>query len=568
MLQELESIVGRKHVLQDAQATARYRHGFRDGHGPALAVVRPGSLIEQWHVAKACVAANAIIIMQAANTGLTGGSTPHGEYDRPVVIISTRRVKGVHLIDAGRQVVCLAGATLYDLEDKLAKVARAPHSVIGSSCIGATVLGGVCNNSGGALIQRGPAYTELSLHAEISADGELRLVNHLGIRLGDDPETILTRLEAGEFSDSDVEFPSGHRASDDSYVDVIRNTEAVTPARYNANPDNLHEASGCAGKLIVFGVRLDTFPKDEDPTVFYIGTNDAAELSALRRDYLQNMTALPISAEYIHRTAFNIAEQFGKDMFHAIHWLGTRRLPMLFSIQSRIDSLARKLGLKGGASDKLLHWLFRLLPLRPHLPTRMTAFRDRYEHHLLLKVARPDVPAFLDDLRQRFPSDHGDMFECSREEGDKAFLHRFVVAGAAIRYQRLHPKEVGDLIALDIALPRNTEEWFETLPQHIENSILHKIYYGHFFCHVLHQDYLVKFGRDSGQLKSDMCHLLEQRGAKYPAEHNVGHVYSAEPALADFYRRLDPRNQLNPGIGKTSRLEFWNDPADRQAGRT
>jgi D-lactate dehydrogenase len=46
--------------------------------GPALAVVRPGSLVEQWRVLKACAAANEIIIMQAANTGLTGGSTPDG----------------------------------------------------------------------------------------------------------------------------------------------------------------------------------------------------------------------------------------------------------------------------------------------------------------------------------------------------------------------------------------------------------------------------------------------------------------------------------------------------------
>ena len=34
-----------------------------------------------------------IIIMQAANTGLTGGSTPFGDdYDRPILIINTRRI--------------------------------------------------------------------------------------------------------------------------------------------------------------------------------------------------------------------------------------------------------------------------------------------------------------------------------------------------------------------------------------------------------------------------------------------------------------------------------------------
>jgi D-lactate dehydrogenase len=41
-----------------------------------LAVVQPGTLVEQWRVLQACVEAGVIVIPQAANTGLTGGSTP------------------------------------------------------------------------------------------------------------------------------------------------------------------------------------------------------------------------------------------------------------------------------------------------------------------------------------------------------------------------------------------------------------------------------------------------------------------------------------------------------------
>jgi D-lactate dehydrogenase len=55
--------------------------------------------------------------------------------------------------------------------------------VIGSSCIGASVIGGVCNNSDGALVQRRPAHTELALYAQRHNDGRLELINHLGIRL-------------------------------------------------------------------------------------------------------------------------------------------------------------------------------------------------------------------------------------------------------------------------------------------------------------------------------------------------------------------------------------------------
>ncbi|MFZ0332288.1 MAG: FAD-binding protein, partial [Acinetobacter bohemicus] len=188
-IHKLINIVGKAHVLTDDNATRLYRQGRRYGSGQVLAVVTPGSLIEQWHVLQTAVDADCIVIMQAANTGLTGGSTPFGDdYDRPVVLISTRRLAGIQVINDGQQVICLPGATLDRLEKELAPFNREPHSVIGSSCIGASVLGGVCNNSGGALVRRGPAYTELALSARVNEVGALELVTHLGVDLGTTPE--------------------------------------------------------------------------------------------------------------------------------------------------------------------------------------------------------------------------------------------------------------------------------------------------------------------------------------------------------------------------------------------
>jgi len=118
------------------------------------------------------------------------------------------------------------------------------------------ILGGVCNNSGGMLLRRGPCYTELSLYAQLHADGSLELMNHLGIDLGETPEQILQRLELGDLSEDDIDYDVG-RASDNTYEDHVRDIAAATPARYNADPGRLYEASGCAGKLAVFAVRLD-----------------------------------------------------------------------------------------------------------------------------------------------------------------------------------------------------------------------------------------------------------------------------------------------------------------------
>ncbi|EPY1222340.1 D-lactate dehydrogenase, partial [Citrobacter koseri] len=155
----------------------------------------------------------------------------------------------------------------------------------------------------------------------------------------------------------------------------------------------------------------------------------------------------------------------------------------------------------------------------------------------------------------------GDFFACTPEEGSKAFLHRFAAAGAAIRYQAVHADEVEDILALDIALRRNDTEWYEHLPPEIDNQLVHKLYYGHFMCYVFHQDYIVKKGVDAHALKEQMLELLRQRGAQYPAEHNVGHLYKAPETLARFYRENDPTNSMNPGIGKTSKLKFWKEAA-------
>jgi D-lactate dehydrogenase len=562
LLQQLREAVGAAHVLTGDTATRRYRKGYRYGQGQVLAVVRPGTLLELWKVLQAAVAAGQIIIMQAANTGLTGGSTPDGDdYDRDIVLINTLRIDGVQLLHDGHQVVCLPGATLDRLEQALRPYHREPHSTIGSSCLGASVLGGVCNNSGGALVRRGPAYTQLALFAQVDAAGQLQLVNHLGIALGDSPEQILTRLQAADYTDSDITDNPALSACDPLYALHVRDVDAPTPARYNADPARHYEASGSAGKLCVFAVRLDTFAHEES-TVFYIGSNNPADLTTIRRELLTALVNLPIAGEYIHRDAFNIGEQYGKDAFLLINYLGTDYVPRAYALKSRIDGMFESLGLHG-VSDRLVQALMALLPSQ--LPRRMREYRDRYEHHLLLRVAHNDAAQTDFFLKQHFAaSSTGSYFQCDAEEGRKAFLHRFAVASAAVRYRDAHRSSVEDIVALDVALRRNDHDWVETLPDDIESTLLAKLYYGHFFCHVFHQDYIVRKGHDPLAIEHAMWARLDHRGAEYPAEHNVGHLYHAKPALAQFYRQLDPTNTFNPGLGQTSKKKHWGQCCEQQ----
>ena len=550
IINAFKRVLGESNLAIGERQTEHYRKGWRSGEGEALAVLFPPTLMQYWEVLKVCVEFNCIIIMQAAKTGLTEGSTPSGDdYDRLVIVINTLAMDDIVLINDGRQVLSFPGASLFKLEKMLKPLGRAPHSVIGSSCLGASIVGGVANNSGGALVKRGPAYTELSLFAQIDENGELKLVNHLGIDLGETPEEIIGNLSSGNFEKSLPETIKKASASD--YEEIVRDVNADTPSRFNADPTRLYEASGCAGKIAVFAVRLDTFEVPKKEQTFYIGTNDAAVLTRIRRDILSTFDNVPEVGEYLHREMFDIADMYGKDTILSIERLGTDALPKMFALKGRVDAVLNKLPfMPRYLSDRVMQFGSKLFS--DQIPASLRAYRDKYEHHLILKMSDEGIEEARRLMSKLFKEEKldGDYITCNEEEASKAFLLRFAAAGAAVRYQMMHHKQVGDILALDIALRRNDEFWVEKLPEHIAKHIEKPLYYGHFFCHVFHQDYILKKGSDAKKVKADMLALLDSRGAKYPAEHNVGHLYEAESTLQQFYRELDPTNTFNPGIGK------------------
>ena len=555
-ISDLKSVTGDKYILTAQWSKEHYCNGWRYGSGEALAVAKPATLLEIWKILQLCVSADVIVIMQAANTGLTGGSTPDGDdYDRPIVIINTMRVNSIQIINEGEQIIGFSGSTLFGLENKLAPYGREPHSVIGSSCIGASIVGGVCNNSGGALVKRGPAYTELSIYAQININGDLVLVNDLGIDLGNSPDEILTNLQTHNYNKNNILF-SDKLASDNEYKERVRDVDANTPARFNADGRRLHGASGCAGKIAVFAVRLDTYPIPKRQQVFYVGTNSSYVLGKIRREILSKFKHLPTSGEYVHRDCYDAAKKYSKDTFIAIDKMGPSFIPKLFEIKRKVDRISNKfVFFPDKFSDKLMQFLSNFWP--NHLPKRMEQFRDKYEHHWVIEMSDEGIDEAKIYFDKFFTENEGSFFECTEKEAKKAILHRFVAASALNRYHAINSSKTGGMMSMDIAFPRNEKDWFENLPPEIDDLIELKLYYGHLFCHVLHQNYIVKKGVDTKLLKEKLLKSFDARGAEYPAEHNVGHEYFAKPLLSNFYKELDPTNGFNPGIGKTSKYKNW-----------
>ena len=559
-LQTVQDIVGQKFVYTKDSDMLPYVRGWNYGSGKAIAVVFPQSLLQQWQVVQACVAHDKIILMQASNTGLTGGSVPDGDtYDRDVVIVKGQAVRDPHLLDGGKQVVALPGTTLPQLETILKTVDREIHSVLGSTCVGASVIGGVCNSSGGSLLRRGPVYTELALYAQLNADGELELVNNLGIDLGDTPEEILNRVEKGDFTKENLP-KTNLKASGTNYQHEVRQVNQPTPARYNANPKYLHEASGSAGKLAIFAVRLDTFPLAKQNEVFYIGTNNAKDLTTIRRHILQNFDHLPMQAESMDKKAFQMCCKYARDVYLLLTFLGAEYVPTFLKIKNKCDGMFSKIPFLGADfMDKFLVWI--MAPFFFIFPKRLHRAGNTYDHSLFLNMIDEGVDDARAYLTDYFKDRHdAEFFQCTAKESKSAYDIRFVIGVAQPRLRILSGAHY-KFLSYDVAYRRNDEDVPENIiPEAIKDALIPVGHVHHFFCHVAHESYLLDTRLCSYEnAEQEFLSLFLKRGAKFPAEHNVGHKYHAEDTLKKFYGALDPTNTFNAGVGKMSKKKWYQD---------
>lgn len=107
------------------------------------------------------------------------------------------------------------------------------------------------------------------------------------------------------------------------------------------------------------------------------------------------------------------------------------------------------------------------------------------------------TPSLLGEL---FPSASGEMFECTTEEAEQAMLRRFAVAGP--------PYATGRYIVAPRRISRHWMWHYRAMPANgssacrdLQGLLVGKVYYGHLFCHVFHQDYLLTRGVDVGAFK-------------------------------------------------------------------
>ena len=175
----LAAVVGEQHVLTDPDVVATYAVDWsRRFHGPALAVVRPGSTDEVVGVVRACAAAGVPMLPQGGNTGLVGGSVP-GVGGPAVVVVSTRRLTRLDPVDqiAG-QVTAGAGVSIAALHSH-ARAGGWDYGVDLASRESATVGGTIATNAGGIRVCcHGMTRRQVMGVEAVLADGSV--IEHLG----------------------------------------------------------------------------------------------------------------------------------------------------------------------------------------------------------------------------------------------------------------------------------------------------------------------------------------------------------------------------------------------------
>ena len=147
-VQQLATIVGDTHVVTDPDLMAPHTTDWTGRFsGPALAVVRPGTVEEAAAVLCACHAAGQSVFPPGGVAGLVG-AVPSADGPAPVVLVTTRLNRLREVDQALGQVQVGAGATLAAVQAH-ARAAGWEYGVDIAARDSATIGGTIATNAGG-----------------------------------------------------------------------------------------------------------------------------------------------------------------------------------------------------------------------------------------------------------------------------------------------------------------------------------------------------------------------------------------------------------------------------------
>lgn len=167
----LMEAVGRDQVLVESDLISGYTiDAMGRGPGTATAVVRPGTVEEVRQVLAACRTFGCPVVPQGGNTGLVGGSVPHGGE----VVLSLRRLDEVGEVNRSTREVTVGSGLSIGALQRHAVQAGLSYGVDLSSRDSATVGGTIATNAGGMnVVAHGDTRRQVLGLQVVFADGSI-----------------------------------------------------------------------------------------------------------------------------------------------------------------------------------------------------------------------------------------------------------------------------------------------------------------------------------------------------------------------------------------------------------
>lgn len=207
--------------------------------------------------------------------------------------------------------------------------------------------------------------------------------------------------------------------------------------------------------------------------------------------------------------------------------------------------------------DKFLHAVNPVVPAI--LPSEIMEIGRKMDHHVALTVGEfgdGNLERFLDRLQAFATAQGRDKFvirECSSPKKARALSAFRFIAAPAFRTWCIGEGMQG--YSVDYALPKNggAAPPLSSGSSTATAEPVKRMRYSHFGCNVVHEDLAYAPGVDIHQAKHALKEVVEHEcGGKLPAEHGHGTEYRAPTETQERWKRMDPLNVLNPGVGGLS----------------
>ena len=278
-----------------------------------------------------------------------------------------------------------------------------------------------------------------------------------------------------------------------------------------------------------------------------------------------------MSAEYMDRDSFDIIDQSGRVAANLIKVIGTGSImARLWDVKLWVESLP--FDWAPVICDKFLHSINDVMPAI--LPSRIMKAGNDMDHHIAMTVGeygQGNMDRLLERM-DRFVEARGPdrvIVHACNTKGEETSLNAFrFVAATAFRTWCVGNGVQG--ISVDYALPKNGGE-VPALGEDDDDgdgsgsdgegsrrpppppTPLRRMRYSHFGCNVVHEDLAYGPEVDVHEAKMALKSSVERKcGGRLPAEHGHGTEYHAPPETQERWKRMDPLNVMNPGIGGMS----------------